>query len=73
MATSFVCKTYNHLEEITDPHVNRGEISVAGKDDSLGPPTRTRGSRASLENFSNINLVDNVKFRTLLLQRDNGR
>ncbi|MFM7930299.1 MAG: transposase family protein, partial [Pirellula sp.] len=24
MATSFVCKIYNHFEEVTDPRVNRG-------------------------------------------------
>jgi hypothetical protein len=24
VTTSFVCKTYNHVEEITDPRVNRG-------------------------------------------------
>ncbi len=25
MASSFVCKTYNHFENVTDPRVNRGK------------------------------------------------
>lgn len=33
MATSFVCKIYNHFEEVTDPRVNRGANHPPDRDD----------------------------------------